>query len=374
MNKSRELIVECNGNPLPKGLCKIKYTLPLINSLVVEIDEDDIDKLKEISEVKAIHSMPHIAAQMHNARKTVNAENLSYNGKGIAIAFLDTGISPTADFKNRVIMFKDLINGKKEPYDDNGHGTHVAGIACGSGNLSMGKYKGIAPMSEIVALKTLDNEGKGSAAHILAGIQWIADNHKKYNIRIVNLSIGTASTNSDDPLVRASEALWDMGIVVVTAAGNNGPAPCTISSPGISKKVITVGSSDDSSETGIWGVNLKNFSGRGPTHDCIIKPDLLAPGNNIVSCLNTGFPARKEIKDGYYQALSGTSMSTPMVSGAVAVLLEKNPMLSPDDVKLMLKKSCSSLGFPKNREGWGLLNVSKLLSQEVIYARNKFNL
>ena len=374
MDKMQELIIECNGNPLPEGLCRVKYTLPLINSLVVEIKEDDIEKLKGISDVKAVHKMPHITAQMNKARKTVNAENTAYGGKGITIAFLDTGISPTEDFRGRITVFKDLINGKKEPYDDNGHGTHVAGIACGNGSLSNGKYKGIAPQAQIAVLKTLDSDGKGSAANILAGIQWIADNSEKYNIRIVNLSIGTASTSSDDPLVRASEALWDKGITVVTAAGNNGPAPCSISSPGISRKVITVGSSDDSSETSIWGAALKNFSGRGPTLDCIVKPDVLAPGSNIVSCLNKGYPAKKEVKDGYYQILSGTSMSTPMVSGAIAALLEKYPSLSPDDVKFMLKKSCSTLGFPKNREGWGLLNVGSLLSQEVIYVRNKPNL
>ena len=101
---------------------------------------------------------------------------------------------------------------------------------------------------------------------------------------MVNLSIGTISTGTDDPLVRAAEALWDMGITVVTAAGNNGPAPCSISSPGISKKIITVGSSDDDNETSIRGTSLKNYSGRGPTLDCIIKPDLVAPGSDIVSC------------------------------------------------------------------------------------------
>lgn len=372
MDDKLELIIECNNAVLPEGLCRIKYKLPIIGCLVVEIDSKDIDRLKEVSDIKAVHRLPHITAQMNKARYTVNADKLPYEGKGVTIAFLDTGISPTKDFGDRISVFKDFINGKTEPYDDNGHGTHVSGIACGSGFLSGGKYKGIAPKASIASLKTLDDTGRGSAADILAGIQWIYDNNKKYNIRIVNLSIGTAPTANEDPLVRAAEALWDMGITVVSAAGNNGPAPCTISSPGISKKIITVGSSDDDNETNIWGASMKNYSGRGPTVDCVIKPDILAPGSQVISCLTADTKnTDMKIRDSYYQILSGTSMSTPMVSGAVANLLEKYPTLTPDDVKYMLGKSSVELGFPRNREGWGLLDVGTLLSQEEYHVRNK---
>ncbi len=372
MDNMLELIIECNSASLPLSLCKVKYTLPLIDCVVVEISPENLDKLKELSDIKAVHKISHITAQMNKARNTIKANNIPYSGKDITIAFLDTGISPIKDFDNRIIAFKDFINGNDNAYDDNGHGTHVAGIACGNGALSNKKYKGIAPDANIVALKTLDYNGKGSAADILAGIQWIYDNKDKYNIRVVNLSIGTASSGTDDPLVKAAEAIWDMGITVVSAAGNNGPAPCTISSPGISRKIITVGSSDDDLETNIWGASLKNFSGRGPTQDCIIKPDILAPGNSIVSCLAKDINcSHSEIKDRFYRILSGTSMSTPMISGAVANLLEKYPNLTPDDIKYMLKLSSTSLGYPKNREGWGLLNVSELLSQEAYYVRHQ---
>jgi serine protease AprX len=183
------------------------------------------------------------------------------------------------------------------------------------------------------------------------------------------MSIGTDGTNTDDPLVRAVDALWDMGIVVVTAAGNNGPDACTISSPGISKKVITVGSSDDDVTVKICGTSMKNFSGRGPTKDCIIKPDIVTPGTDIVSCLAPNVKNTGSIVGGCYQSLSGTSMSTPMVSGAVALLLQKYPDLSPDDVKYMLKTSATDLNYPQNRQGWGLLNIEKLLSQEAVYVR-----
>ena len=289
-----------------------------------------------------------VTTQIIHTRHTVNCTNDKYTGKNITIAFLDTGICNIYDFHNRIIYFKDFVNQKKSPYDDNGHGCHVAGISSGNG-----KYKGIAPDSNIIMLKTLNGEGKGNAANVLSGIKWIENNHKKFNIKIVNMSIGTGAEIPNDPLVMAVEALWKKGIVVVTAAGNNGPNPGTISSPGTSKIVITVGASDDESD------QLKNFSGRGPTRENIMKPDLVAPGNNIFSCQCNGD----------YKSLSGTSMSTPIVSGAVALLLEKAPDLSPDDIKYMLKLSSTELELPQNRQGWGLLNIKKLLEMELVYVR-----
>ncbi len=351
-----ELIIRGNINKIPQNLYKIKYSLPLIDSTVIEINEKDLDIIKEYTEYN-INMV--LDTCMNRARKLVHCPK-EYTGKGITIAFLDTGICKTSDFDNRILFFKDFVGGKKNMYDDNGHGVHISGIACGSGKSSLGKYRGIAPEANIVMLKTLDNEGSGNGSDVLAGIQWIYENYKKYNIRIVNMSIGTRESGKNDPLVSAVEGLWDNGIVVVTAAGNNGPEPYTISSPGTSKKVITVGTSDDNENQYL----KKNYSSRGPTRDCIIKPDILAPGSNIVSC---------KCADGQYKSLSGTSMSTPIVSGAAALLLEKYPNLVPDDVKYMLKLSADNLNQPSNRQGWGLLNIEKLLNMEVFYVRKQYS-
>lgn len=318
----------------------IKYSLDIIDSVVADRQTG----------AEPSYDNPTIYTQINNARKIVHCNDMPYSGKGVGIAFLDTGICRIPDFQNRIIYFKDFMNGKKGIYDDNGHGTHVAGIASSSGY-----YRGIAPQSDIIMLKVLNSSGQGNASDVIAGIQWIANNYKKYNIRIVNMSIGTSSPVKNDPLVEAVERLWDMGIVVVTAAGNNGPSPGSISSPGTSKKVITVASSDDEKSNRI-------FSGRGPTRDCIVKPDILAPGSNITSCRCTA---------GTYRKLSGTSMSAPIISGAIALLLEKESSLSPDDVKYMLKLSSDSLNMPANRQGWGLLNVENLLNMEAVYVRNK---
>lgn len=382
--KKVQMILECSMTQakelLISEIATLKYRLPSINSYVVELYEKDLPKLKNIEGLKAVYENTRITAQMNKSRKFLKADlanNQGYLGKGITVAFLDTGIAPLKDFTiptNRILYFKDFVNNETTPYDDNGHGTHVAGICAGNGMLSDGKYRGIAPLVNIVSLKTLNNKGSGNSSDVLAGIQWVIDNAKKYNIRIANLSIGTEPQLTDDPLVKAVEFAWESGIIITTAAGNNGPKFGTITSPGISKKVITVGTADDTSFVNISGTNVINFSGRGPTKECIVKPDILAPGTDIISCM-TPTPYKQkdeniEAIDKNYMKLSGTSMSTPMVTGAIALLLEKYPKLSPDDVKYALKKCSVDLNYPQNRQGWGLLNVENLINGEEFYVRH----
>ncbi len=381
--KKVQLILECSMTQskelLISEIATLKYRLPSINSYVVEIYEKDLPKLKNIEGLKSVYENARITAQMNNARKLLKSEianNQGYNGSGITIAFLDTGIAPIKDFtypKNRIIAFKDFINNKTEPYDDNGHGTHVAGICAGNGTLSNGKYKGIAPMANIISLKTLNNKGNGNSSDVLAGIQWIIDNAKRYNIKIANLSIGTEPQTADDPLVKAVEFAWDSGIVITTAAGNNGPKSGTITSPGTSKKVITVGTSNDNNFVNISGTSVINFSGRGPTKECIIKPDILAPGTDIISCMTpTPYETEKEeIKkiDKNYMKLSGTSMSTPMITGAIALLLEKYPSMLPNDIKYALKRCAVDLNYPHNRQGWGIIDIEKLIEEEELHVK-----
>ena len=177
-----------------------------------------------------------------------------------------------------------------------------------------------------------------------------------------NISVGTLpSVNEEgaEKLVQAVEALWDVGIVVVTAAGNYGPRPGSITSPGISKKVITVGSCDDQFYMEEGKKKRKSYSGRGPTAECVVKPDLLAPGSYITSC-NARY---REKGQKPYTMKSGTSMSTPVVSGAIALLLSKYPDMSNVEVKLRLRESSIDIGRPQNEQGWGLLNVEKLLKE-----------
>lgn len=276
-------------------------------------------------------------------------EQKTYTGKGVGVATLDTGIWSHVDFEDRICAFSDFLAYRQKPYDDNGHGTHVAGILGGSGKASKGKYKGIASKCNIIALKVLDSLGNGNKEDVLRAFSWLIKNKEKYNIRVVNISVGTTykARTDHDVLIEGVERLWDEGFVVVTAAGNQGPAPGSVTAPGCSRKVITVGSSDLLEGRGA-------VSGRGPTFQCVCKPDLVVPGNRIVSCA-VGMP------DGY-GVKSGTSMSTPVVSGAVACMLEKDPFLMNVEIKMMLRESCDDLGLPRNQQGWGLFNMETFMS------------
>ena len=273
-------------------------------------------------------------------------EQLSYTGKDIGVCFLDTGIADHPDFKGRIQVFTDFIAGKKNPYDDNGHGTHVAGILCGDGSVSGGKYKGVAPDCRIIAVKVLDRFGNGNKEDVLRAFQWILQNYRKFRIRIVNISVGTVYKTRCDLhiLIQGVEELWDQGLVVVAAAGNQGPKPGSITAPGSSRKVITVGSSD-------MLVGNTAVSGRGPTFECVCKPDLVAPGNHITSCM----------PGGGYGIKSGTSMSTPLVSGAIARMLEKDPLLTNVEIKMMLRDSADDMGLPRNQQGWGKFNFKRFM-------------
>ena len=271
-----------------------------------------------------------------------------YTGKGIGVAILDTGIFPHIDLGRRILAFCDFTEGKSGPYDDNGHGTHVSGILGGDGTASQGRYRGAAPGCGIVALKVLDRFGNGSREDVLQAFQWIEDFGKIYNIRIVNISVGTTSRsmNEQTDLLAGVEQLWDKGFTVVAAAGNQGPGDGTVTAPGSSRKIITVGSSD-------MLQGNKAVSGRGPTFECVCKPDLVAPGNRVTSCA-PGIPYTYRIK-------SGTSMSTPLVSGGIACLLEKEPQLSNVEIKMLLRESTDDMGLPRNQQGWGKFNCEKLI-------------
>ncbi len=362
-----------------KKIGKIKYRLPMINAYVVEVNENRIEDIIQSEGVFAYEMDAHITAQMKRVSDIIElrwAHDRRIYGNNIGVAIVDTGIWPHEDFTNegnRIVGFYDVINGKEAPYDDNGHGTHVAGIVGGSGKTSGGHYIGIAPKCKLIGVKVLNEKGDGNISDVLAGLQWVVNNKEKYNIRIVNISVG-ATTNDDidesSMLVKGVNAVWDEGIVVVVAAGNNGPNPMSISIPGISRKVITVGSSDDNYTVDVFGSKKKDYSGRGPTSACIKKPDVIAPGSNIVSC---GLDRNVKLKNtssrnnykriaAMYTRKSGTSMSTPIVSGAIALLLSKYPRMNNRDVKLKLRTGTLDLGFNHPKQGWGLINIPKLLS------------
>lgn len=295
---------------------------------------------------------------MNHVKEKVRYEaalTMGLTGKGVGVAVMDTGVFLHPDFGNRVVGFADMVNRRRDPYDDCGHGSHICGIIGGSGALSEGRYQGMAPGCNLVAVKVLDRKGNGYASDVVAGIDWLLNRKEELGIRIINISVGSGgrkNMNENSALVRGVNRAWDAGLVVVVAAGNNGPGRMTITTPGISRKVITVGCSDDYREILVSGKRMVDYSGRGPTAACICKPDVVAPGSSVVSCAS---------RNGKYAIKSGTSMSTPIVSGAIALLLEKYPDMTNRDVKLKLLESARDLGLPRNQQGRGQLDVTRLL-------------
>ncbi|MCI8337426.1 MAG: S8 family peptidase [Lachnospiraceae bacterium] len=318
---------------------------------------------------------------MNRAAKLIHldaARRQGLTGKGIGVAIFDTGIGYHPDlFPDRgragLAAFYDTFQEKSQYYDDNGHGTHIAGILAGNGASCHGKYPGIAPNCHYVVIKILNKQGEGNIENVLMGIHWLLEHAREYDIRIVNISVGSTrgkNFGETSPLVESVNKLWSAGLTVFTAAGNHGPSPSSIGAPGNSRKIITVGSSDVVAFT-----SGRDFSGRGPTENCIKKPDIVAPGSQITSCYPMvpgkkpgtylPLPTHKESIEYYqgipYLARTGTSMATPIVTGCAALLLEKYPRLTNKEVKMRMRKTARDLGFPHARQGWGLLELDRLL-------------
>ena len=283
-------------------------------------------------------------------------------GQGVCVALLDTGIARHPDLKGSVVKFCDFTKEGSLPgekcYDHSGHGTHVAGILCGSGKVSAGAYAGMAPKAKLVVGKVLDKDGNGDVSHVMKGIEWILKERKKYGIRIVNISVGTnpgLAKKQKELLLDAVELLWDTGLTVVVSAGNYGPEEGTVAVPGNSRKVITVGVPDSNLPYSRKSRKSLNYSGRGPTGECVVKPDVFAPGTGVVSC-NSMYGMSGEHP---YIMKTGTSMAAPVVSGAAACLLSKYPDMTNVEIKLKLRESCVKMKGTES--GWGMLHVGRLL-------------
>ncbi len=320
--------------------------------------------------IKKIHLDREVHALLNVARTSVKADAPAIkdvSGKGITIAVVDTGIYAHKDVAGRIKAFKDLTGNKTKSYDDNGHGTHCAGDAAGNGTASNGKYKGLAYEADLVGVKVLNKAGSGSLSNVMAGVQWCIDNKAQYNIDIITMSLGSSAAvpASEDPMVKIVEKAWDLGIVVVVAAGNEGPDEKTISSPGISPKVITVGAMDDRNTVERVDDQAADFSSRGPTIDGLNKPDILSPGVNIISLRSPKSYLDKMYKSNRvetdYFSLSGTSMATPICAGVAALILQKHPGLTPDQVKERLLASAENWNLPVNVQGKGYSDAEKAI-------------
>lgn len=279
--------------------------------------------------------------------------DLGLRGTGLAVAVIDSGIAYDRDFAvaiddphTRLRAFVSWAGSSGPSTDTFGHGTHVAGIIAGNGRASDGRYAGLAPQADLISLQIGDETGLARESDVIAALQWIYDNRQAFNIRVVNLSLNATVEQSyhTSPLDAAVEVLWFNGVVVVASAGNKGPAGgfnTVNAAPANDPFIITVGASDEKG-TADWSDDIQAaFSAHGRTSDGYSKPELLAPGTDIISVLSdrSAWAAEhpyRTVMGGEYFRLSGTSMAAPMVAGAVALLLQDEPHLSPDQVKYRL--------------------------------------
>jgi serine protease AprX len=393
---TRVIVTLVPGATLPPEFKKFARgsTLDLINGQLLEVSNGQLKQLAAHPSVFRLHYDRPTATHNYRTAVTVGAravqEGLGYSGAGVAIAVLDSGIttwhddltSPSSALypygNQRVKKFVDFVNGQTLPYDDNGHGSHVAGIIAGNGYDSLGEKAGIAPRASLISLKVLDQNGHGTISTIIAALGWVAANATSYNIRVVNLSIGAGVHESywTDPLTLACKALTDRGIVVVAAAGNLGKNAAGnlqwggITAPANAPWVLTVGASSTMGTLTRSDDQMASYSSSGPSYlDYEAKPDLVAPGTGTVSLAVPGstFYTTKaqDLLDGNlplgykpYLTLSGTSMAAPVVSGTVALMLQANPNLTPNLVKAILQYTAQTYtDYSALRQGAGFLNT-----------------
>ena len=353
------------------------------------IQTDLLDELLNVEGVVFLTLNGEMRMTLDNAIGIHHADtvwDLGYTGEGISIAIIDTGIDPLHvglnDFDDdpttndpKVVAFYDALDGsgddgsgETEPYDDQGHGSHCAGISAGTGAVEEGPlsdgatpYRGIAPDAWLVGVKVLDSGGSGSFAEVMKGMEWTIDNKIKYNIRAASMSLGGVwlielTQEQEERITHLANEMVAAGISLMIAAGNSAGYG-TIGTPGAAKDVITVGSTEDSKDLAV-------YSSKGPTHEGQIKPNVAAIGSAVMSVeANSG---------NGYASYSGTSMATPMVAGMAALLLQANPDLQPLMIRTILE-STSEFKFlthpvrPNNDYGWGFVLMDTALEEAIQY-------
>jgi serine protease AprX len=383
-----DVIVQYNKTAPTSDLTSLgateKAELPLIHAQLVNTTAGNLATLASQGNVAYISPNRTVKGALNHLVTAVNgdlAHAAGWNGTGIGIAVIDSGVSQRDDLNSdgnqapsRVVYNQSFVPGDTTTADAFGHGTHVAGIISGNSYDSAtlytypGVYLGMAPEADIINLRVLDSNGSATDSTIIAAVQQAIALQSTYNIRVINMSLGRPVFESyaQDPLCQAVEAAWQAGIVVVVSAGNDGEdnsfgsnGYATIGAPGNDPYVITVGATNTHGTGNQTSQTMTSYSSKGPTGiDHFVKPDLVAPGNHIISlkapnnallaahptiavypCDPTGTICNSTYGPPRYMILSGTSMATPAVSGAVALLLQQNPSMTPDQVKARLMKT-----------------------------------
>ncbi len=342
--------------------------LPIIDGFAARVPADRVARIADVPGVRSVtpDARMHVQASSTSSsttydtlpsvyRTVVGADKLAAaggNGQGVTVALIDTGVDPMQDLAGRIVPVPNALGTATEPCmdfsgtgtcaDQYGHGTFVAGLIAGDGAASNGTYVGAAPKASILSVKIAGADGSADVSNVLAAIQWVVSYRSTFNVSVLNLSLGTDSTNpyKQSPLDYAVERAWNAGMTVVVAASNRGPGTGTISKPADDPFVLTVGAIDDGGTAGLGDDSMPNFSSRGPTAaDGLAKPDVVADGAHVVSLAAPGATITTEFPSSMaapYRRGSGTSFATGIVSGLVADMLSVAPTMTPDRVKFAL--------------------------------------
>ncbi|MBC7236005.1 MAG: S8 family peptidase [Chloroflexi bacterium] len=322
----------------------------------MEATPEAIRRLEADDEVVRIYEDRPVRAWLDTSVARIGVPRLwgeGLTGANVRIAILDTGIDMQhPDLQGRIGAVTDFTG--EGPEDGNGHGTHCAGVAAGSGAASGGRYRGVAPGAILYSAKVLRSDGRGMMSDVMAGVEWAV----AQNVQIFSLSLGAEGPcDGTDALSEMCDAAVEAGVIACVAAGNEGPGNYTIGSPGCARQVITVGACDDADR-------VASFSSRGPTSDGRVKPDILGPGVNIVSARAHG-TSMGQIVDAHYTSASGTSMATPHIAGLCALLLEAQPELTPQQIKQRLLGTAVDLGLSPYIQGRGRVDGWRAFTEEV---------
>jgi serine protease AprX len=358
--------------------------LGLVRGQVALIPNRALESLASRSDVVSVRLDRRVMGTMERTGATVGAtwvrENLGLDGAGVGVAIVDSGVASWHDDlgSERIVHFADFVDFQPAPYDDYGHGTHVAGIIAGNGYDSNGARKGIAPAANLVVLKVLEGSGYGYISNVIAALDYAVEHRAEFNIRVINLSVaaGVYESYNTDPLTLAAKRAVQAGVVVVTAAGNLGrdaqgdPQYGGVTAPGNAPWVLTVGASSHNGTIDRRDDSVAGFSSRGPTYiDYAAKPDIVAPGVGIESLTDAStvfyatHPAARlwgtvDTATEPYLSLSGTSMAAPVVTGTVALMIQANPLLTPNLVKAILQYTAEhKKTYDDLTQGAGFLNA-----------------
>jgi serine protease AprX len=358
--------------------------LGLLRGQVADIPNAALEALADRPDVRAVRLDRRVTGTMERTGATIGAnwvrESLGLDGAGVGVAIIDSGVTSWHDDlgSDRVVHFADFVDFQPLPSDEYGHGTHVAGIIAGSGYDSNGARRGVAPAANLVVLKVLDADGYGYISNVIAALDYAVEHRAQFNIRVINLSVaaGVYESYNSDPLTLAAKRAVQAGVVVVTAAGNLGRNAQRaiqyggVTAPGNAPWVLTVGASSHNGTASRTDDSIAPFSSRGPGFiDYAAKPDIVAPGVGIesltdaTSSLFLSHPSARlwgtvDTATQPYLSLSGTSMSAPVVTGTVALMMQANPALSPNLVKAILQYTAEhKLRYNDLTQGAGFLNA-----------------